>query len=285
MFVMHLVLSSIMAETSSNGYHYSSAVQQLELIDSGVLANATLIESSDNTSRKPPSANFLKGNSSILQSMDRSNSSVMSGFLRQMRKCCWPFLKRYRQVLLGSKISFLLPAVAFSLIAEFLEWGKVFIFLFSLLGIAPLAERLGFVTEQLSLYTGCTVGGLLNATFGNATEMIISIFALQNGMIRVVQLSLLGSILSNMLLVLGCAFFFGGLVHHQKDQNFNQAAAVVNSGLLLMAVMGLLFPAVLHFTGTELHAGTSELFLSRFSSCIMLVAYGSYLYFQLKSHR
>lgn len=67
-----------------------------------------------------------------------------------------------------------------------------------------------------------TVGGLLNATFGNATEMIISIYALKNGMIRVVQQSLLGSILSNMLLVLGCAFFCGGLVHHQKVQLFNK---------------------------------------------------------------
>ncbi|RRT82134.1 hypothetical protein B296_00020662 [Ensete ventricosum] len=113
--------------------------------------------------------------------------------------------------------------------------------------------------------------------------MIISIYALNNGMIRVVQQSLLGSILSNMLLVLGCAFFTGGIVHCNKDQVFNKAAAVVNSGLLLMAVMGLMFPAVLHFTHSELHYGRSELALSRFSSCIMLVAYAGYLFFQLKS--
>lgn len=66
------------------------------------------------------------------------------------------------------------------------------------------------------------VGGLLNATFGNATELIISIFALKNQMIRVVQLSLLGSILSNMLLVLGCAFFCGGIVFYKKEQTFNK---------------------------------------------------------------
>lgn len=76
--------------------------------------------------------------------------------------------------------------------------------------------------RQLACYTGNTVGGLLNATFGNATEMIISIYALKNGMIRVVQQSLLGSILSNMLLVLGCAFFTGGIVHYPKVQRFNQ---------------------------------------------------------------
>lgn len=131
-------------------------------------------------------------------------------------------------------------------------------------------------------------------------------------MIRVVQLSLLGSILSNMLLVLGCAFFCGGLICCKKEQVFNkvgaqvsysedsfcifilsflilslsqvvmQASAVVNSGLLLMAVMGLVFPAVLHYTHTEVHFGKSELALSRFSSCIMLVAYGAYLVFQLR---
>ncbi|KAF2286321.1 hypothetical protein GH714_013959 [Hevea brasiliensis] len=141
----------------------------------------------------------------------------------------------------------------------------------------------GRTSRQLAFYTGPTVGGLLNATFGNATEMIISIYALKSGMIRVVQQSLLGSILSNMLLVLGCSFFSGGIANHKRVQKFNKAAALVNSGLLLMAVMGIMFPAVLHFTHTEIHFGKSELSLSRFSSCIMLVAYGSYLFFQLKS--
>ncbi|KAJ6823116.1 vacuolar cation/proton exchanger 3-like isoform X2 [Iris pallida] len=138
--------------------------------------------------------------------------------------------------------------------------------------------------RQLAFYTGPTVGGLLNATFGNATEMIIAIYALKSGLIRVVQQSLLGSILSNMLLVLGCSFFSGGIVHCKKDQVFNKATAAVNSGLLLMAVMGLMFPAVLHFTHSEVQYGKSEVALSRFSSCIMLVAYGSYLVLQLKSH-
>lgn len=198
--------------------------------------------------------------------------------LQRHVKCSW-------RVLCGSKIWWLLPAVIGALIVKALGLSQAYLFMFSLLGIAPLAERLGFVTEQLAVFTGSTVGGLLNATFGNATEMIISLFALQNGLTRVVQLSLLGSILSNMLLVLGCAFFSGGLVHLDADQKFNQAAAVVNSGLLLMAVMGLLFPAALHATHTEVHDGLSELNLSRFSSCIMLIAYASYLYFQLKSHR
>ncbi|KAI6672081.1 hypothetical protein NL676_006966 [Syzygium grande] len=185
-------------------------------------------------------------------------------------------------VLMKAKINILLPFGPLAILLHYLTGKHVLVFFLSMLGITPLAERLGYATEQLAFYTGPTVGGLLNATFGNATELIISIYALKNGMIRIVQQSLLGSILSNMLLVLGCAFFTGGIVHHKKVQVFNEAAALVNSGLLLMAVMGIMFPAVLHFTHTEVHFGKSELALSRFSSCVMLVAYASYIFFQLK---
>ncbi|KAH1219600.1 Vacuolar cation/proton exchanger 2 [Glycine max] len=177
-------------------------------------------------------------------------------------------------VLIKAKINLLLPFGPLAILLHYLTGHHGWVFFFTLLGITPLAERLGYATEQLAFYTGPTVGGLLNATFGNATEMIISIYALESNMIRVVQQSLLGSILSNMLLVLGCAFFTGGI-----------AAAVVNSGLLLMAVMGILFPAVLYFTHSEVHQGKSVLSLSRFSSCIMLLAYASYLFFQLRSQQ
>ncbi|KAG9154927.1 hypothetical protein Leryth_012126 [Lithospermum erythrorhizon] len=186
-------------------------------------------------------------------------------------------------VLIKAKINVLLPFGPLAILLHYTTKKHGLVFFFSLVGITPLAERLGYATEQLAFFTGPTVGGLLNATFGNATEMIISMYALKNDMIRVVQQSLLGSILSNMLLVLGCAFFCGGIVHHQKVQVFSKETALVNSGLLLMAVMGILFPAVLHFTHTEVHFGKSELALSRFSSCIMLIAYASYLFFQLKS--
>ncbi|XP_039030168.1 vacuolar cation/proton exchanger 5-like isoform X2 [Hibiscus syriacus] len=188
-----------------------------------------------------------------------------------------------KTVVFSNKLNLLMPFGPLAILVHKLTASNGWVFFLSLLGITPLAERLGYATEQLAFFTGPTVGGLLNATFGNATELIISIYALKSGMIRVVQLSLLGSILSNMLLVLGCAFFCGGLVYHRKEQVFNKATAVVNSGLLLMAVMGLLFPAVLHYTHTERRVGKSELSLSRFSSCIMLVAYAAYLFFQLRS--
>ncbi|KAG6596771.1 Vacuolar cation/proton exchanger 5, partial [Cucurbita argyrosperma subsp. sororia] len=193
--------------------------------------------------------------------------------------------KSVKIVIFSNKLNFLMSFGPLAILVDKLTGHNSWVFFLSLLGIIPFAERLGYATEQLAFYTGPTVGGLLNATFGNATELIISIFALKNQMIRVVQLSLLGSILSNMLLVLGCAFFCGGLVFNKKEQTFNKAAAGVNSGLLLMAVMGLLFPVLLNYTHSEAHFGKSELALSRFSSCIMLLAYAAYLFFQLKSQR
>ncbi|XP_020586277.1 vacuolar cation/proton exchanger 2-like isoform X5 [Phalaenopsis equestris] len=200
------------------------------------------------------------------------------------KRACNRLLMSIYIVIFKARINVLLPFGPFAVILHYLTGKHGWVFFFSLVGIIPLAERLGYATEQLAYYIGPTIGGLLNATFGNATEMIISIYALKNGMIRVVQQSLLGSILSNMLLVLGCAFLSGGIVHSDKDQVFNKASAVVNSGLLLMAVMGLMFPAVLHFTHSEVQYGKSEVSLSRFSSCVMLVAYAGYLFFQLKGH-
>ena len=85
------------------------------------------------------------------------------------------------------------------------------------------------------------MGGLLNATFGNVTELIVSLLALKAGMLRIVQVSLLGSILSNMLLVLGCAFFFGGLRY--QHQTFNKTACSLNSGMLMISVMCAMLPS------------------------------------------
>jgi Ca2+:H+ antiporter len=133
-------------------------------------------------------------------------------------------------------------------------------------------------------------GGLLNATFGNATELIICIFALEDGLLRVVQVSLLGSVLSNMLLVLGCAFLVGGYRH--KTQHFNKSAASTNVGMLMLAVMSLSFPAALEASGQAQMAGTTsaeklghELELSRWISLVLFTTYGAYLLFQLKTHQ
>ncbi|CAA6659078.1 unnamed protein product [Spirodela intermedia] len=197
----------------------------------------------------------------------------------------WTSLCRsLKMVIFTPKLNILLPLSPGALLANRFSRNRGLVFILSLLGMIPLAERIGYTTEQLSFFTGATVGGLLNCTFGNATEVVVSIFALKNGMTRIVQQSLLGSILSNMLLVLGFSFFCGGMVS-KKAQFFDKESAVLNSGMLLMAVMALLLPALLHFTRTEAHSGESELALSRFSSCVMLVAYTGYLIFQLQSHK
>ncbi|KAK7316552.1 hypothetical protein RJT34_00104 [Clitoria ternatea] len=187
-----------------------------------------------------------------------------------------------KTVVLSTKINLLMPFGPLAILVDKLFDSHGCVFLLSILGIIPLAERLGYTTEQLAFFTGPTVGGLIYATFGNATELIISIHALKGGLVRLVQQSLLGSILSNLLLVLGCAFLAGGLTCYKRQQEFNHANATVDFGLLLMAVMGLLFPAVLHATHTEMEEEKSELALSRFTSCIMLVAYASYIVFQVK---
>ncbi|KAK3273370.1 hypothetical protein CYMTET_18384, partial [Cymbomonas tetramitiformis] len=199
------------------------------------------------------------------------------------------YLERsFKDIFLTTKINVLMPCIPLAITFHYLgvlsgAKNDGWTFIFSLLGIAPLAERLGYVTEQLATYTNPTLGGLLNATFGNLTEMIVSYFALTSGLYRVVQLSLLGSILSNMLLVLGCAFLFGGLRY--KEQTYNKAGVSANTGLLLLAVLGLSLPSALHSTHTELHGTASELMLSRISSVLLLSIYIAYLYFQLISHR
>jgi Ca2+:H+ antiporter len=164
------------------------------------------------------------------------------------------------------------------------EMAPGMVFLFSLLAIAPFAERLSFVTEQLALHTSDTLGGLLNATFGNVTELIVSVFALTRGMRRIVQVSLLGSILSNLLLVLGCAFFAGGVTI--KLQKFNKTSTATNIAMLVLTVIALAFPMMLETThdGGESRYIDAGLTVSRSISVLLLFTYCCYIYFQLYTH-
>ena len=152
----------------------------------------------------------------------------------------YSFVHGLKAIITTGPLNFLLPCT----VVAFFSWGfhapAGVTFIFSLIAIAPFAERLGFVTEQLALHTNDTIGGLLNATFGNATELIVAISALTRGLYRLVQLSLLGSILSNALLVLGTAFWVGGYYH--KVLTFGTMTSQVNCSLLMLGVMGVLFP-------------------------------------------
>jgi len=190
------------------------------------------------------------------------------------------------------------------------------VFIINFLAIVPLAKLLGDATEELALHTSQSVGGLLNATFGNAVEIIISIFALKAGLIRVVQSSLIGSILSNLLLVLGMCFLAGG--YYNDELNFNQTAAQTSASILFISVLGIMMPAALkaqigedqaayeeaeaavnqtylaenNLTDTlreewehHLPIETRLLVLSRGTALVMLVIYGLFLVFQLKTHK
>ncbi|CAL9750793.1 unnamed protein product, partial [Musa acuminata subsp. burmannicoides] len=208
-------------------------------------------------------------------------SKVRCGLLRTI-------LTNLQEIFLGTKLFILFPAVPLAIAANYLHFGRAWLFALSLLGLTPLAERVSFLTEQIAYYTGPTVGGLLNATCGNATELIIALFALHRGKIEVVKCSLVGSILSNLLLVLGSSLFLGGIANLHKEQSFDRKQADVNTGLLLLgALCHILLLAFDHAvsSGEQAVDAAPRLWLSRACSIVMLLAYVAYLFFQLKTHR
>ena len=173
-------------------------------------------------------------------------------------------------------------AVPFALASQ--KFPPVICFIICFIAIIPLAKILGTATEELSLYTNQTLGGLLTATFGNAIEIIIGIIAVKDNLLRVVQANMLGSILSNLLLVLGTAFVAAGL--RFNSSTFNSTAAQTASGMLLLAVMGLTIPATMVLTGGAA-AGPEDqqvLSMSRFTAIVLILVYACYLAFQLKTH-
>ncbi|XP_057484533.1 vacuolar cation/proton exchanger 3-like [Actinidia eriantha] len=213
----------------------------------------------------------------------KSDPSLASrGRLSMVRE----FVVNVQQVVLGTKLCLLFPAVPLAVIAQAHDYGRPWIFALSLLGLTPLAERVSFLTEQIAYFTGPTVGGLLNATCGNATELIIALLALHKRKIHVVKYSLFGSILSNLLLVLGSSLFFGGLANIKKEQIFDKKQSDVNILLLLLGLLSLLLPLMFKFVVEPGTLTTSSILqLSRSCSVMMLVAYFAYLFFQLKTHK
>lgn len=163
-------------------------------------------------------------------------------------------------------------------------WEPVVTFTLAGLGVIPLAKLMGESTEQLSEHAGPTWGGLLNATFGNAAELIIGFIALYKGLNDIVRATLTGSILGNLLLVSGAAMVAGGW--NREKQVFSRAAAEVNAGMLVMAVAAGLFPAIFHITyhfqGGEF--SRSEHAVSWGTSIILLIVYGLGLLFTLRTH-
>jgi Ca2+:H+ antiporter len=189
----------------------------------------------------------------------------------------WPQVK----AVFGSWINVLLVFVPVGIALNYAGVNKVVVFVVNFIAIIPLAAMLSFATEELAMYIGETLGGLLNATFGNAVELIVSIIALAQGQILIVQTSLIGSMLSNLLLVMGMCFFFGGL--KRVEQFFNLTVAQTAASLLALAIGSLIIPTA--FSIFAIGSGDRGVTpASRGTAVMLLFVYGCYLFFQLSTH-
>mmetsp|Transcript_116024 Transcript_116024/g.248038 ORF Transcript_116024/g.248038 Transcript_116024/m.248038 type:complete len:415 (-) Transcript_116024:166-1410(-) len=179
-------------------------------------------------------------------------------------------------------LSSMLVALPLGFASFHLEMEAQYVFMFNFIAIIPLAWLIGKATEDVSAKVGETAGGLLNATFGNVVEMLLCIAGIKNNEIAVVQCTLLGSILSNLLLVLGCSFLAGGLFH--AVQEYNQAGASTQCSLLMMSVFAIGLPTIY----TNVLKSEAEfdhmVQVSRWSSICLLSVYCAFLVFQLKTH-
>jgi Ca2+:H+ antiporter len=155
------------------------------------------------------------------------------------------------------------------------------LFATSLLAILPLAAKMGEATEELAKIYGGHVGGLLNATFGNAAELIIALLAISRGLTDLVKASLSGAIIGNLLFVFGLSIFFSGLKY--KEQKISTSLAGMNSTMLLIAFMSMMIPSLFHFVPTE-HRGNDELNLSLAVAVLLISVYLLSMVFSLKTH-
>ncbi|KAK4702012.1 Ca2+:H+ antiporter, partial [Phenoliferia sp. Uapishka_3] len=286
--------------------------------------NIVIADNSDNDGVYPPPSRRGTG---LTNRSNRSNSREMD--LPPLKKRLTDLFKSERKVkreptwkesamacVTASWLNVLLVFVPVGWALHFAKVNDTIVFVTTFLAIIPLAKLLGFGTEEIALRVGQTLGGLLNATLGNAVELIVAIIALVKCELKVVQSSLLGSILSNLLLVLGITdpfrripafrcFFAGGIKF--SEQGFKDTAAQLNSSLLVISVIAILvkfhlptatasqlpsdhlnfqIPAGYNaaFSATANEAA-SILSMSRGTSIILLVIYGAYLIFQLFTHQ
>ncbi len=177
----------------------------------------------------------------------------------------------------------LLLAVPASLVLSWLHASPVLVFTCACLAVLPLAGYMGEATEHVAQKTGPTIGGLLNATFGNAAELIIALAALRAGLVDLVKASITGSILGNLLLILGLSVLAAGV--GQRDLKFNRTTAGMSAAMLALAVVGLVFPALFHATHPERSARLTELHMSEWVAAILIGTYACSLLFTLRTHR
>ncbi|KAF4513335.1 hypothetical protein G6O67_000617 [Ophiocordyceps sinensis] len=213
----------------------------------------------------------------------KSAASHKNGLIRHVQpKTPFTVANQLQRTFLSSWINVLIIAAPVGIVLNYVpSVGRVVVFVVNFIAIVPLAAMLGFATEEIALRTGETLGGLLNATFGNAVELIVAIIALNDNKVAIVKTSLIGSILSNLLLVMGCCFFFGGL--RRQEQFFNTTVAQTAASLLALAAAAVIVPSV--FDAAQDTGRDKVAALSRGTAVILLLVYAAYLLFQLKTHQ
>lgn len=178
-----------------------------------------------------------------------------------------------------------LPLVAAALVLDVLGGHPLLTFAAAALALVPLAGLLGHATEELAVHVGPAAGGLLNATLGNLTELIVGVLALSRGEVEVVKASITGSIIGNLLLVFGLAAFLGGL--GRQKLSFSAVAVGANASMLFLAVVALVMPALFQLSvfGSLEASGPRIEHLSFWTSCVLLASYAASLVFMLRTHR
>ncbi len=175
----------------------------------------------------------------------------------------------------------LLVFIPISIAAEYLHWGTLTVFITSGIAIVPLAIWLSTATEEIAVVAGSSIGALLNALFGNATELIIALVALKAGLVDIVKASITGTIISNLLLVMGLSMLLGGLRY--KEQEFKPIVARVNGSSMTLAVTAIVLPTMVIYTSN----GVEDIAIRNLSitvAVILIVVYALTLLFSLKTH-
>ena len=180
-------------------------------------------------------------------------------------------------------LKYMLIFIPISFIAKFMNASGSVMFILSCLSIIPLAGLMGEGTEEISFYSGPKIGGFLNGTFGNATELIISFFALKQGLFDIVKSSIAGAVIGNVLLVVGASMLACGLKF--KTQKFNEKVSEVTSSMLLFAVLGLCIPALFTHTVDPALLNTRYEGLSVFVAVVMIIIYILSLVFSFSTHK
>eukprot|EP01024_Parvocaulis_polyphysoides_P071379 TRINITY_DN8890_c0_g1_i4.p1 TRINITY_DN8890_c0_g1~~TRINITY_DN8890_c0_g1_i4.p1 ORF type:complete len:546 (-),score=49.39 TRINITY_DN8890_c0_g1_i4:477-2081(-) len=286
-------------DEDDDNYDSNGSIPQEQLKIHSLNSHARPILTQTTQKRLDRLVSYVPGTGTVLQNITRTSKSLITsrqysqlsqeiGIWRKPSTWCHlhvDFLT-IKELLLSSYFNILLICIPIAFVGKFLNWAAWLQFSLNFCAIIPLALLLGDVTEDLALRFGEVIGGLINATFGNVVELTISLVSLSKGLFQVIQLSLLGSILSNMLLVLGMCFFMGGLQFSQ--QKYSQTVNKVQVSLLFLSCIALIIPDTLKaLKGTETQGNYSPEDLQNMShiiAVILMIMYICFLLFQLHTH-